>query len=232
MAAAPLAFGCGSFRWLALEEGEPPADPAPWSAAQIEEQLSALDGLAIDRQRTLGRFRVGPGSSGSGIAIEYGETERCGRHGWTQVVRESLDGRILLDPSVLPSEPGDPVQRIRWAARITERGFVVDGSGDGRGLFHPEHVGRSFEDDPRIRQDDLASNRLRPDARLYLREAETCVKCLNPHSDYRACLRWFTARVRGAGSLAARSGSYLVTRDAPEEQPSQDFREAVRAWSP
>ena len=113
---------------------------------------------------------------------------------------------------------------------MLDDGYVVDGGADGTGLYHPTHTGRGFDDDITMPDADIEANTLKPNARLYIAQAETCVKCLNPLSDYFACFTWFYVKIKDDGPLEGQERTYLITAGDPSDTPSDDFNEAINRW--
>ena len=229
-----LLSGCAFFNWLFgfQDEEEIVEEVVAMSDEEIEERITSLGGRLIEEREEIGAFNVDTVIGGSGISITYAGGGNCQQFGWTQVIREWLDTQIVNDPTVLPDPPNESGKRERWRERITDDGFVVDGGADGTGLYHPSNTGRRFDDDPFMPDADIENNTQNPNARLYVLEAETCLKCLNPPSDYVACFKWYYVKIKSDDPREGSSRTYLITSGTPSNAPSDEFNEAVSNWGP
>lgn len=208
----------------------------PLTDEEVDEIIDSYDGQEITRQGHSGPIRVGPTLAGSGIAIDYIIMEdECETYGWAQVIRERLDDRIVNDPTKLPDPDDEDGKREQWRERTTDEGYHVDGfvpdgdTSDGRGLYHPVLTGNGFTDDPHMLDEDIEANTLDEEARLYIMEAETCVRCLEPESDYLACVSWIYTKIKDGSERSYITGLKRSPRDS--DFPSDSFKDAVDEWS-
>jgi len=221
--------GCSFFKWIIGDPEDDVEEVVNMSDEEIQEVIARFGGEVLDeRIDDIDGFRIEPFGDGISILI-LPMVMNCNRYMWTQVVREWLDGEIVLDPTVFPDPPGETGKREKWKEKITTSGHIVDGAADGSGLEYPlQGNGNTFSDEPHMPNDDLGANTMKPDGRLYILEAEACVKCKNPAGPYLHCFKWFYVRIKGDGPNGT-DRTYLITTGAPAA-PSSEFNDAVTKW--
>jgi len=223
--------GCAFIKWLIGEPEDVAEEVISMSDDEIIQELESWGGRPIDgHQYVIGRYFVSSYQTArdkGSITIFSPPHPQCQEYGWTQVIREWIDGEIVRDPTVLPDPDNDPGGRETSKKKITDDGFVVDGHADGSGLLYPLIDHKTFVDAPHMKSEDLQQNTQKPNARLYMMEAETCVKCLRPQSPYFACFKWYYVHKIGLG---APDSSWIISSDQASDTPSPEFNEAVTAW--
>jgi hypothetical protein len=219
--------GCVALDWVLGPERE----AFDLTDAQLAALLEDWGGTEIrEGEYEIGDYlitRTGIARDPGTIRIAAPPEAMCRKHGWTQVIRESIDGEIVHDPTDLPDPPGHPGVRAWSKPRITPDGWVVDGDPGSTDIDYGENFDREFADRPAFSNDGLEDNGLKDDARVYRLEAETCRRCLDPPppGKFGPCFLWYFIR-----EFKERGRSFLVTRDTPEPGPSPDFNAAVAEW--
>ena len=207
--------GCTFFRWLIGDPEDDVEKVVKMTDEEIQKVIERFWGKILDKRvDDIDGFRIDPYGDGIGILI-LPSTMLCNNYMWTQVVREWIDGKIVEDPTVLPDPQGETGKREKWKEKVTPSGHVVDGDADGSGLEYPlQGNGNTFSDEPHMPSDDLDKNKMKSGARLYVLEAETCVKCKDPVGPYRFCFKWFYVHIKGEGQNGT-DRTYLITTGQP-----------------
>lgn len=155
----------------------------------------------------------------------------CPRYCWVQTVKEYLDREVVKDRTRLLSENPD-ANEVAVARRQNQRqtadGTVIDTTSPNANACVPNQPGRKFTDFPSFGDNLFENNQLNSSARVAIYEFETCVKCLNPETPFRECVKWFFVKVKQ--NATGRPTHRLVTVGTTSS-PSARFEDAVRRWT-
>lgn len=230
MLALPLS-GCAFFRWLFGSEQQAAEEVAGMSDADIAALLAEWGGREIAGAGwQLGGHFISHTTLAGSITIFQPHEPQCAKYGWTQVIRESLDGEVVLDPTKLPDPDNLPGIREWSKPRTTPGGWVVDGHPNSTDIDYGDSFDETFSDEPNLPDAAMRQNTQKPNARIYRLEAETCRRCVRPPPPgaFGPCFRWYYVRIRGGDGQPNRS--FMISQQAPEATPSGDFNAAVKAW--
>lgn len=222
--------GCALFRWIFGTDTEVAEEIVRMSDEEVDATLEEWGGRRLDKGGwEIGDYYVRETAWDDGSITIYRKRENwCQKTGWTQVIRESLDGEIVRDPTKLP-EPANLPGIRRWSrGKVTAGGWVVDGNPNSKEINYSDKQDETFTDKPAMPTSELEANTQKPNARLYKLEAETCRRCLQPLTPFGPCFKWYYVRIIDPQGKANRS--YMVTKETPEAAPSSDFNDAIQLW--
>lgn len=221
--------GCALFRWIFGTETEAAEEVVRMSDEELYATLEEWGGREIEGGGwSIGGYAINHTTRDGSITIFRPRAPACAKTGWTQAIRESLDGEVVHDPTVLP-DPGNLPGVREWSkSRMTPGGWVVDGNPGSTDINYNDLQDETFTDEPSMPTGDLAANTQKPNARIYRLEAETCRRCIRPVGPFGPCFKWYYVRIIDPQGKANRS--FMITQDTPEAAPSEDFNDAVRRW--
>lgn len=225
-AAIGLLVACGVFE-------KKPDEVAGMTDEEVKQYIRRLGGVPLTpgmQTVKLERgFDVNPGLGG--ISVTYVIRDNCLKYCWTQVVRKSLDGKVVKKPSQLvpnptPAEKSDPdfPDLPKEDEKITDDGYVVDH------LCHPTLTGRAYIDRPGFPDDLFGRNAINKNAKVFVAEFELCLRCDNPAdppNTWKHCLKWYIVKIRNSKGTS----TYLITTDGSSDEPSPEFKRAVDKWT-
>lgn len=220
--------GCAFLKSIFGGEREAAEELDGLTNEQIDAMVREWGGRWVNGRWEIGGYYIDPTMMPSGVNISRGPDPGCRKHGWTQVIRESLDGQVVLDPTQLPDPKNNPGIRGWSKDRITPEGWVVDGDANSKEI-NEINSNTAFRDEPGMSRKELEENDLNPDARVYRMEAETCRRCLDPEGPFNACFKWHYVFIKGRHDQPSRS--FMITSGQPESKPSDDFNKATALWA-